>query len=95
MSNKKFAKVPTGSGTTAEALQRLGAILDRESYEWLAMNHPPICAALEAAIAAGASLDDIKRQAWNHTQRPEIVTRITNAARWLVIEDPADWPGAV
>ena len=67
-----------------KALEALGHVLDYESYNWLAMNHPQITTALEQAVASGASADDIKRQAWNSTQRPEIVTRIVNAARWLV-----------
>ena len=84
MSNKKV-----------EALQSLGQILDYESYTWLAMNHPRITNALETAVLSGASVEDIKRQAWNHTQRPEIVVRMVNATRWLTLEDPADWSGVV
>jgi len=66
-----------------QALDYFGVTLDQESWNWLLMQHPPIAAALEAAIAAGATERDVKMIAWSRTQRPEIVQRIVNAARWL------------
>ena len=66
-----------------QALDYFGVTLDQESWNWLLMQHPPIAGALEAAIAAGATERDVKMIAWARTQRPEIVQRIVNAARWL------------
>jgi len=70
-----------------QALEELGTVLDLESWNWLLMQHPPIAGALEAAIAAGANIEDVKMLAWSRTQRPEIVQRIVNAARWLEAQE--------
>ena len=66
-----------------QALDYFGVTLDQESWNWLLMQHPAIAGALEAAIMAGATERDVKMIAWSRTQRPEIVQRIVNAARWL------------
>ena len=66
-----------------EALEQLGEVLDYESFNWLLIQHPRIARALEIAIGAGATTDDVRRLSWARTQRPEIVQRIINAARWL------------
>lgn len=66
-----------------QALEKLGDVLDFESYSWLMMQHPRIGKALEIAVAAGATTDDVRRLSWARTQRPEIVQRIANAARYL------------
>lgn len=70
-----------------EALEQLGEVLDFESFSWLLMQHPRIARALGIAIEAGATTDDIQRLSWARTQRPEIVQRIMNAARWLERDD--------
>lgn len=66
-----------------QKLSDLGLALDRESYEWLLNNQWTIADKLTEAVAAGATLDEIKMTAWQHTQRFEIVQRIVNAARYL------------
>lgn len=66
---------------------RLGAELDRESYEWLAGMHPDILAAVEAEIAAGAKPADLRLFTIRQTGRPEIAQRIEAAARHIAVND--------
>lgn len=68
-------------------MPRLGAILDRESYEWLAAAHPDILAAIEAEVAAGRTAEQIRLFVVRHTGRAEIAQRCEQAARWVEREN--------
>jgi hypothetical protein len=68
--------------TTLE-MPRLGAILDRESYEWLAAQHPDILGAIEAEVAAGRTAEQIRLFVVRQTGRLEIAQRCEMAARWV------------
>lgn len=79
MADKKLKK---------RALAQLGDELDKESWFWLLQQHAEIAAALENAVSEGAGIDEIRQLAWVRTQRPEIVTRLENATRYLLtLED--------
>lgn len=67
---------------------RLGAELDKESYEWLAGMHPDILAAVEAEIAAGAKPSDLRLFTIRQTGRPDIAHRIEQAARHVAGQEP-------
>lgn len=69
---------------TKQTLSRLGAELDKESYEWLAGNHPDILEAVEAEVSAGAKAVDLRLFVIKQTGRPEIAQRIEAAARHIV-----------
>lgn len=64
-------------------MPRLGAELDRESYQWLASNHPDILAAVEAEVATGAKPSDLRFYVLRQTGRPEIAQRIEAASRHI------------
>jgi len=67
-----------------KALNNLAGMLDQESWQWLLEQHPRIADALENAVINGATMNEIRVIAWSRTGRKEIVTRIENAARWLM-----------
>lgn len=56
-------------------MPRLGAILDRESYEWLAAAHPDILAAIEAEVAAGQTAEQIRLFVVRQTERVDLAKR--------------------
>ena len=62
-------------------MERLGKVLDAESYQWLASNHPEILEAIEAEIAAGSVPDQIRYFVLLRTGRPELAVRCQAAAR--------------
>ncbi len=64
-------------------MPRLGAILDRESYEWLAAAHPDILAAIEAEVAAGRTAEQIRLFVVRQTGRIEIALRCEQSARHI------------
>lgn len=64
-------------------MTRLGAVLDQESYEWLAANHPGILEAIEAEVAAGSTSDQIRLFVVRQTGRIEIAQRCEMAARHI------------
>lgn len=65
-------------------MPRLGAELDKESYLWLASNHPNILDAIEAEVSAGRTPQDIRLFVIRQTGRPEIALRCEQAARYIV-----------
>lgn len=69
---------------TKQTLSRLGAELDKESYEWLAAQHPDILEAVEAEVSAGAKAADLRLFTIRQTGRPDIAHRIEQAARHIV-----------
>ena len=64
-------------------MPRLGAELDKESYLWLAANHPNILDAIEAEVAAGKTPQDVRLFVLRQTGRIEIAMRCEQAARWV------------
>lgn len=56
-------------------MPRLGAILDRESYEWLAAAYPDILAAIEAEVAAGRTVEQIRLFVVRQTGRVDLAKR--------------------
>ena len=63
-------------------MPRLGTELDKESYIWLAANHPKILEAIEAEIAAGRTPQQVRLFVIRQTGRPEIALRCEQAARY-------------
>jgi hypothetical protein len=64
-------------------MPRLGQVLDKSSYEWLAANHPDILEAVEAEVAAGKTPDQIRLFVVLRTGRVEIAQRCEQAARHI------------
>jgi hypothetical protein len=62
-------------------MQKLGEVLDQESYSWLAANHPQILEAVEVEVAAGKSPDEIRFFVLMRTGRVELAARCQAAAR--------------
>lgn len=58
--------------------------LDRESYEWLAENMPPILEALEAEIQNGRTPEQVHLFVLGEYSRPELAQRLRQAARHVV-----------
>jgi hypothetical protein len=71
-------------------MPRLGAELDRESYQWLAANHPDILAAVEAEVSTGAKPTDLRFYVLRLTGRPEIAQRIEAAARHIANSEQSE-----
>lgn len=69
-------------------MPRLGAELDKESYQWLAANHPDILAAVEAEVSAGAKPADLRFFVLRQTGRVEIAQRVEAAARHVSGQEP-------
>lgn len=69
-------------------MPRLGAELDKESYQWLAANHSDILAAVEVEVAAGAKPADLRFFVLRQTGRPEIAQRVEAAARHIAGQEP-------
>lgn len=67
-------------------MARLGAELDKESYEWLASNHPDILEAVEVEVSAGANPADLRLFVIRVTGRPEIAQRIEATARHITAQ---------
>ena len=64
-------------------MPKLGEILDRESYAWLASNHPEILDGIEAEVKAGRLPDDVKLFVILRTGRMELALRCQAAARHI------------
>jgi hypothetical protein len=64
-------------------MPRLGAELDKESYIWLAPNHPNILEAIEAEVSAGHTAQQVRLFVIRQTGRPEIALRCEQAARYI------------
>lgn len=62
----------------------LDQALDKESWIWLSENLSDIAAAVEAAIARGASPEQIRRRVMVNSYRMELAQRCEMAARWLM-----------
>lgn len=60
------------------------AAINAESYEYLEENFPIFADALRADIEAGCSADDIRRDAKRNNKSDEMVTRLYQAACFLV-----------
>ena len=69
-------------------MPRLGAELDKESYEWLASVHPDILAAVEAEVSAGARPADLRFFTLRQTGRGDLAHRIEQAARHVAGQEP-------
>ena len=63
-------------------MPRLGTELDKESYIWLAANHPNILEAIEAEVSAGHTPQQIRLYVLRMTGRSEIAMRCESAARF-------------
>lgn len=63
-------------------MPRLGAELDKESFIWLAANHPNILEAIEAEIAAGRTPQQVRLFVIRQTGRPELALRCEQASRY-------------
>jgi hypothetical protein len=61
-------------------MERLGRALDRESYEWLASQHPDILEAVETEVAAGRTPESIRLFVIRKTGRDELAARCEQAA---------------
>lgn len=64
-------------------MPRLGAELDKESYLWLAANHPNILEAIEAEVGTGRTPQDVRLFVTRQTGRLEIAMRCEQAARYV------------
>lgn len=64
-------------------MERLGKALDRESYEWLASQHPDILEAVEAEVAAGRTPGQIRLFVIRKTGREELANRCEQAANHM------------
>ena len=65
-------------------MQKLGQVLDAESYEWLDANYPEVRSAVEAEVKAKHTPEEIRRFVLRHTSRYEFSVRCEAAARHLV-----------
>jgi hypothetical protein len=59
--------------------------LDRESFEWLAENHPTICDAVELSVKRGATPEQVRAFVLRRcgVNRVEFARRCESAARHL------------
>jgi hypothetical protein len=64
-------------------LTDLAAVLDKESYLWLAANFPEVADALKKEVSSGATVEEIKAFVLRHTERYEFSVRCEAAARHL------------
>lgn len=66
-------------------LNKLGAALDKQSYEWLLEANEDIAAAVAAEVDAGVSPDAIRRYILAHVgpDRSGLAARCQSAARYL------------
>lgn len=71
----------TRTKTKIAKMPALQAALDRESYEWLAMNAPAILDALETEIAQGRSPEQVYLWVLGEYGRDELAQRLRQAAR--------------
>lgn len=67
-------------------MPRLGAELDKESYLWLAAQHPNILDAIEAEVSAGRAPQDVRLFVLRQTGRIEIALRCEQAARYVAAQ---------
>lgn len=66
-----------------DPLLPLGIALDQESWNWLSENLHDIAQAVEAAVDAGSTPDQIRYFVSGRTQRPDLARRCEQAARHL------------
>lgn len=69
--------------TQAIVMERLGRTLDKESYEWLASQHPDILEAVEAEVGAGRTPEQIRLYVIRATNRTELAQRCQQSARHI------------
>lgn len=67
----------------ALAMQKLGEVLDSQSYMWLASQHPEVLEAIETEVSAGRSAHDVKLFVILRTGRIELALRCEAAARHI------------
>ncbi len=67
----------------AQTMDRLASALNRESYEWLASQHPDILEAVEAEVGAGRTPEQIRLFVIRATGRPELAARCEQSARHI------------
>lgn len=73
-------------------MPRLGAVLDKESYSWMAANHPEVLDAIEAEVAAGRSPQDVRLFVLRQTGRIEIALRCEQSARYVAAQAGPNGP---
>lgn len=63
----------------------LDLALDEESWDWLNLEHPEIATKVKAAVANGASPEEVKNRVLKRagTHRVKFAARCENAARYL------------
>jgi hypothetical protein len=69
--------------TKANALPKLSAAFDAESWEWLQENRVALATALKSEVDRGATPEQIRYFVMNYAQRAEIALRLEQAARHL------------
>lgn len=65
-------------------LPHLEAAINEESWQWLMDNAPMLADALQREIEAGATAEEVRQAAMRMTQRPALVLRLRQAARYLM-----------
>lgn len=66
-------------------MQAIADVLDQDSYNWMASNHPDLLMAIETELEQGHQPADIRRYVTIHTQRIELALRCEQAARYARI----------
>ena len=67
----------------SKSINELEWQLDRDSYEWMLIQHPKLADAIADEVEAGATPQQIKRRVMIHTGRYELAARCEQCARWL------------
>lgn len=77
----------TKTQSTIKKMQSLGEVLDAESYQWLASNHPDILEAIETEInnENGVTPEQIRYFVLIRTGRQELAVRCQAAARHAMV----------
>ena len=74
---------PSNLDNLSAVLQPVGVALDRGAWLKLRNTHADLAAAVEAAVAAGAQPEEIRRYVIHHTERADLGAWVEQAARWL------------
>ena len=77
---------PNNPDNLSGVLQPVGVALDRGAWLKLRNTHADLAAAVEAAVAAGAQPEEIRRYVIQHTERTDLGAWVEQAARWLAHE---------
>lgn len=69
----------------SDQLSKLGAVLDKDNWEWLQNQNDEIASAVEAEVRAGADPEVIGRFMVRHIgpDRSALVARCVSAARYI------------